>query len=159
VDQPPEVRLFLSVDIAGSTALKNRQNYSSLVKADAGTKRLLATVKDRLLASPASLSAGDLDVIVQDVLLAHLPSEEDLDWAAMLQRCFSDFHTFLQRRLTTNEDLKAESADTVDQHDMFPWKALGDELIYSFRVQTRRGIQTLLTHFLASPRWTPKTGH
>jgi hypothetical protein len=151
VEQEPEVRLFVSVDIAGSTALKNRQNYASLAKSEGQKKRLFATVKEKLLAIGVGLSPQQIDEMLDDVLSAHLPSEEDLDWAAMLQNCFADFHTIFRRRLSTNEDV-AGGVPAPDAYDMYPWKALGDELIYSFRVVQRIQIQQMLTHFIATLR-------
>lgn len=139
-----ELRLFVGVDIAGSTALKNRQNYSYLVKLYTENKKLLDSTKERLLGLCPSLSRSAIDGVHEEVLNAHLPSESDLDWAAMLQQCFSDFHSIFRRNLGNTKEL----AET----DCYPWKALGDELIYSFRVKGRTIVQQVLVSFLAALR-------
>lgn len=139
-----ELRLFVGVDIAGSTALKNRQNYSYLVKLHTENKKLLDGAKERLLGLCPSVSRAAVDSVHDEVLSAHLPSEADLDWAAMLQQCFSDFHSIFRRNLGNTKELV--------ETDHYPWKALGDELIYSFRVRSRTIVQRVLVSFLAALR-------
>ena len=120
-----QLRLFLSVDILGSTALKGEANYQTI----AAHLRVLQNAANASV--PEALPVGAL------------PSLDEYDWVAIQQNTFGDFHS---------EFSKNAQAEVRSPYEVFPWKALGDELIYSLRLESRAQATKLVTHFLSSLR-------
>jgi hypothetical protein len=120
-----QLRLFLSVDILGSTALKGEANYQTI------------SAHLRLLQKAAKVEAPDV------LPLSVLPSLDEYDWVAIQQNTFADFHS---------EFSKVAQLDVGHPYEVFPWKALGDELIYSVRLNSRRQATRLIASFLSSLR-------
>lgn len=124
-----KLRLFLSMDIAGSTAMKGEINYQALADRVKYTKRVLDAVQ----------LPDHFDRLVDAGLPA---SKEEFDWATILSYTFNDFHTAFSSGLQGK----------VDAHELYPWKALGDELVYSFNIRTRETLSKILCHFLSTLR-------
>lgn len=120
-----QLRLFLSVDIVGSTALKGEANYQ--------------TIAAHLRVLQKAAKAKDLDALPIEAL----PSLDEYDWVAIQQNTFGDFHS---------EFSKTGQPDANSPYEVFPWKALGDELIYSIRLQSREQATKLVTSFIAALR-------
>jgi len=136
-----ELRLFLSVDISGSTALKNRKNHTGLLEEYENRKRALRTFADKGLIGKPAVDLDDGAESVQGIL--HDYSAEDFDWAAILERRFQDFHSAFAKEL-----LNRGLDDLANEIDFFLWKALGDELIYSFKISCRKQLHNLVLSFL-----------
>jgi hypothetical protein len=131
-----KLRLFLSVDIAGSTALKDLVNYQSLTDRVRYTKKVLQElrVEDRF----ASLVEGEV-----------LAPKEEVDWATILRNRFGEFHAMFG----------GEIKSLTQAAERYPWKSLGDELVYSFNIQSRDLAASLVTSFLRTLRlWDRKLG-
>lgn len=136
-----ELRLFLSVDISGSTILKNKKNHAGLLEEYENRKTSLRTFTDKGIIEKAPIDFDDIDQSIQSIL--HDYSAEDFDWAVILERRFQDFHSAFAEELRKNtlENLAKEI-------DLFLWKTLGDELIYSFKISDRRQLHYLVVSFL-----------
>lgn len=124
-----ELRLFLSVDIVGSTALKGEANYQ--------------TIAAHLRMLQKAAKANDPTSIPTDAL----PSLDEYDWVAIQQNTFGDFHS---------EFSKTAQAEVTNAYEVFPWKALGDELIYSIRLRSRSQATKLVTSFISALRLIDK---
>jgi hypothetical protein len=123
-----ELRLFLSVDVAGSTALKHRVNYHDFFKKFRVAEELL---RDCNAPDPAEHFKKVLSKL----------SEGDVDWGVVLAQCFDSFSASF-----------VELIQQLQQDDRYPWKAVGDELVYSFKVTSRGQVQRLLECFLGTLR-------
>ena len=132
-----ELRVFLSVDIAGSTALKDLKNYTSILEKYTERQNLARQIKSRL-----GLGSDNDDTLKQIILSCW--SEEDIDWASMIERTFTDFHIAFSHIIETDK--------VTNSYERYPWKALGDELIYSFSVKTRTQLNKLVCAFLNTIR-------
>jgi hypothetical protein len=124
-----QLRLFLSVDIVGSTALKGEANYQ--------------TIAAHLRVLQKAVTSKDANSLPVDAL----PSLDEYDWVAIQQSTFGDFHS---------EFSKTGQPDVKIPHEVFPWKALGDELIYSIRLHGREQATKLVTSFIAALRQIDK---
>ena len=109
-----QLRLFLSVDVSGSTRLKGKVNYSVLLE------RLR---KEEIGAQ-------------EDV------SRENFDWEQVQMALFNEFHA----------DFVSDLPQDLAWHEQSPWKALGDELIYSFEVRSMDMLSRLISQFLRTLR-------
>lgn len=142
-----ELRLFLSVDIVGSTALKHRRNHHELHE----LYRSATDVIDSMGSAPLSADQrGSFDA----ALLRSLGGR-DLDWARIVERCFSEFHARLQQELAgawRNGQDRARQGVALRDYERHPWKAIGDELVYSVRVDSVAHAHQLLTAFLRAVR-------
>jgi hypothetical protein len=136
-----ELRLFLSVDISGSTALKNRKNHTGLLEEYENRKMVLKTFAEKGLITEPTVDLDDSVQCVQGIL--HDYSSEDFDWAAILERRFRDFNSAFATEL-----VKRNYEDIGGNIDYFLWKALGDELIYSFKISARKQLHNLVLSFL-----------
>lgn len=125
------VRLFLSVDVAGSTALKELVNYQALEKRIETAEKLL----------PDKDPADVLRTLAQDNIISY----DEYDWSHIQQRVFVDFHTNFLGALSTK---KVSIAET----ERSPWKALGDELVYCFCLKSREQCTQLIAAFLTTLR-------
>jgi hypothetical protein len=124
-----QLRLFLSVDIVGSTALKGEANYQ--------------TIAAHLRMLQRATKVNDPSNIPTDAL----PSLDEYDWVAIQQNTFGDFHS---------EFSKTAQPEVADAYEVYPWKALGDELIYSIRLRSRSQATKLVTSFISALRLIDK---
>jgi hypothetical protein len=120
-----QLRLFLSVDILGSTALKGEANYQTI------------SAHLRMLEKAVGKDAPD------NLPASALPSLDEYDWVAIQQNTFGDFHSDFS---------KSVQSEVTSPYEIFPWKALGDELIYSIRLESRESAARFVTRFIASLR-------
>ena len=120
------LRLFLSVDVAGSTALKNELNHNTLKK----------WVKDACHARQCSPESVPEELF---------PNAMEIDWAATLEDVFHNIHSSLLIEI-------GKRKITEIPYPIHPWKALGDELIYSFPVASPRQASQLVNAFLSTVR-------
>lgn len=124
-----QLRLFLSVDIVGSTALKGEANYQ--------------TIAAHLRMLQKAAKVNDPSSIPTDAL----PSLDEYDWVAIQQNTFGDFHS---------EFSKTAQPEVTEGYEVYPWKALGDELIYSVRLRSRSQATKLVTSFISALRLIDK---
>jgi hypothetical protein len=136
-----QLRLFLSVDISGSTVLKNRKNHTGLLEEYENRKTALRTFAEKGFIGKPSIDLDDSAECVQGIL--HDYASEDSDWAAILARRFQDFHDAFATEL-----VNAKYENSARELDYFLWKALGDELIYSFEISSRTQLHELVVCFL-----------
>lgn len=135
-----ELRLFLSVDIAGSTALKNKKNHTGLLEEYEDRKASLRTFIDKGIINGAAIDFEDIGQSVQGIL--HDYSAGDFDWAAILEQRFQDFHIEFAKELLKNK------LENLAELDLSLWKAMGDELIYSFKISDRQRLHYIVVSFL-----------
>lgn len=141
MQEESELRLFLSVDIAGSTNLKNIKNHQALLQIHRERQSVINQV------IPLEEEQKRTKILTRSIL-THL-SEEDLDWASVISATFNDFNQLFRKLYI----LCCSTEDKDIQKNLFyPWKALGDELIYSFPVKRRKDIHDYVCCFLAALR-------
>lgn len=139
------VRLFLSVDVAGSTRLKNIRNHKDLLNRYEERYEVLASFNTSALQSDQRIPDGELknQVIAS---LARTISRQTMDWAVLLTETFRDLNTTFQgniERLNAGPSLRPQA---------YPWKALGDELVYAIEVTKREQIHQCICAFLGALR-------
>lgn len=119
----PEIKLFLSVDIYGSTNLKNTSSYSSILAFCKENKEII-----KQLLEEKKISINDDFEITEDVIYNVIRNSKiHKDWSEIIKELFNDFNVEFNNQLN-----KAQ--------EVFPWKILGDELIYCIDVQGRQDI-------------------
>lgn len=128
------IKLFLSVDIAGSTKLKNTNNYYQIQH----FCEEHVTIEKILEPNSHFTSEKIYEKICED--------EAHQDWSRIIQKCFDDFNTRFNGQL----DLKTSS------NLIFPWKMAGDELIYCIDVDTRTEVYKYLFAFFKTLRFFDK---
>jgi hypothetical protein len=141
-DRLPEshIRLFLSVDVEGSSALKTARNHSKLLRIYKDSRKSIhELVSDGLLRTNF-----DLDDPTQYLpsILRSFPREE-WDWASILTARFKDFHIGFVQELS-----KMGWTDPDDLARRHLWKLLGDELVYCFKVEKREHLHSYVVAFL-----------
>lgn len=123
-----QTRLFLSVDISGSTNLKNLKNPVGILERYNDLKMIyksfISTTKN------SDEKSLDDDTPVLEVLKNE---SEDNDWIKIINNTFTDFNTMFTKELN-NEGL-------------FPWKVIGDELVYSIQVKNRSELHEKMLAF------------
>lgn len=136
-----ELRLFLSVDIAGSTAMKPRLSHHQVFEKHSfamGVLRRELTPDS----TPRDTEATRQLEMLKLALDAALDSE---DWASIVENCLQQFHeSFISEIDAAKLDSRA--------YERSPWKAIGDELVYSFGLLDVRHAHGLLTAFLHAIR-------
>lgn len=121
-----ELRLFLSVDISGSTKLKNLRNHQRLLKRKKEITSIIESFDKR----------GYLNKNFSDIDVTSLYFDEDPEWADAITNLFDDFHQGFVQELSNFRET------------VFPWKIQGDELIYSFPVTMRKELHDFTLAFL-----------
>lgn len=140
IDRDSHIRLFLSVDVEGSSALKNSRNHNKLLRIYKDTKK---SVKELLT---DKLIQTDLDL---DEPEGYLPSvlrsfpKEQWDWASIIIERFHEFHILFVGKL---QEMGYSDPEVMARLHL--WKLLGDELIYSFKIKKRKKLHLLVTAFL-----------
>ena len=135
-----ELRLFLSMDLAGSTALKNESNHAKLYETYQRRKQDLDGLREEGHIDtkfPIDDSTACIHAILHDY------SQEDSDWARILESQFDAFHVDFKRTLA---QVDAQLVDS--KFDDHLWKIQGDELIYSFVVHNPEEVHSLVYAFL-----------
>lgn len=128
-DITPQIRLFLSVDIFGSTNLKNTKNYMNLLSRYSDLQK----IHDRIINKPTDTSKNSNDSIIYEIL-----ETEELDWTKIIKNTFLDFHNMFIKEL--------------NEKNLFLWKVLGDELIYSLKLDDGEDLQKKLLAFYKTLR-------
>lgn len=126
-----QIRLFLSVDISGSTDLKNAKNYMNLLS----RYNDLRKIHSRIVSS--NLNNNQCDE-VDDSIIFEILENEELDWITIIKNTFLDFHNMFVKELNSPV--------------LFPWKVLGDELIYSIPIKNRDELYKNLLAFYKTLR-------
>ena len=116
------MRAFFSADLAGSTKLKNRLNHQELLRRYTSRKHLVKSLNKSDAETPDELRA-----ILNNLNIG----TDDYDWAQVVRRFY--------------EDLCASFSQ-------LPWKAMGDELIFSIPVNGRAELHSLTVDFLKAIR-------
>ena len=116
------MRAFFSADLAGSTKLKNRLNHQELLRRYTSRKHLVKSLNKRGAESPDEIRA-----ILNNLNIG----TDDYDWAQVVRRFY--------------EDLCASFSQ-------LPWKAMGDELIFSIPVSGRADLHLVTVAFLKAIR-------
>lgn len=119
----PEIKLFLSVDIYGSTNLKNTSSYSSILSFCKENKEII-----KQLLEEKKININEDFEITEDVIYNVIRNSKiHKDWSEIIKELFNDFNVEFNNQLSIS-------------HEVFPWKILGDELIYCIDVQGRQDI-------------------
>lgn len=111
------IHLFLSIDIYGSTKLKGAHNYSTILEKCISESR---TVNKFLDKKDDEIGPNDIYELNRDIKLYQ-------DWSKVITDLFSDFNTCFNKFLAIEEE-------------RYPWKFLGDELIYCFEVKSEKEV-------------------
>lgn len=131
-----QIKLFLSVDIYGSTKLKNSNNYY----------RIQNYCQEFLETLNKINSEEKKTVELKEVYASVCEKYEHQDWAQIIHQCFNDFNIeFIKRRAEAN--IGAE---------IHPWKMAGDELIYCITVKSRKEVYKQLLAFFMTLRFFDK---
>lgn len=143
----PSLKLFLSVDIVGSTKLKDQVNHSKLLSTYEDRLQGIAGLKKHI--PELANMKGDWDAELIQAILSD-KSRENADWATILENQFKEFHSAFI------DDYSKKYATPVDQlisiTDNCIWKCLGDEVIYYFDITDIKQIHFLCYAFLTTLR-------
>lgn len=142
----PCMRLFLSVDLVGSTRLKNVLNQQRLWR-----RFRAASAAVEAIVTQCGLSAPNEAAVSNAILSSLEVGTVEFDWASVIEAFYDDFHTEFRARLK-EATLDMQLARDWPAPDADPWKAIGDELIYVFDVCSRRQIHWTVIAFLAALR-------
>ena len=134
-----QVRVFLSVDLVGSTRLKNRLNHQELFDKYGARLSVLNKVREQ-----NETVDFDRDAARTAVLESLGVSTEDFDWATVVEFFYASFHSELAANLKNVKE--RHNLKPIDE-EPHPWKAVGDELIYQFEVRSRLELTGLLSLF------------
>ncbi|AFM24068.1 hypothetical protein [Desulfomonile tiedjei] len=144
-----KVRLFLSVDISGSTALKNDRNHTKLVNTYIDRKKIFQKLSDRKSDDQPHIELqkfrlDDSDDCIRAILYDW--AIENYDWAEIIKDRLKGFHGTFQKAIEKREEIK----DLVSSEglDNFLWKAVGDEFIYVFEISGYEQLHKLVVCFL-----------
>lgn len=136
------LRLFLSVDIQGSTIQKNKVNYSTVYSDYLEIKNNL----ELLLNEDYINSKHDTESLVLESLLSRIKKRKHLDWLESQSKLFEDFNGHFIANLIKNYNKNLSDSDS----EKFLWKAIGDELVYVFEVKNRNEIHNICLSFLSA---------
>lgn len=142
----PCVRVFLSVDLFGSTRLKNVLNQQQLWTRYRGAQAVIEALRQCGMAPEIDSTVAD-----RAVLMSLEVGTVDFDWSTVVETFYRDFHTeFRTQMLEVVDEFKL--LDGGPQPVVEPWKAVGDELIYVFEIKSRRRLHWIVIAFLAALR-------
>ena len=122
-----EIKLFLSVDIYGSTKLKNSHNYLNIKKKCSEQ----AEVTNKFEPKEGFISA-------EDVFKCNCNSIYYQDWSKIITDMFEDFNSYF--------------CNSLGQEEIYPWKFCGDELIYCIDVNNRKDVYRYVLAFYKTLR-------
>lgn len=142
------LRLFLSVDIQGSTNQKDKLNYSTLYSDYQEKKNILKhLISEDLIYSKDGL---DDDLFIDSLILESMGSSieerKHLDWLEAQSKLFEDFNSKFIANLARKYNTNLTDSDS----EKFLWKAIGDELVYVFEVKYRNEIHDICLAFLSA---------
>jgi hypothetical protein len=148
-DATPCVRLFVSVDLSGSTHLKNVLNQQQLLSRYRSAIGVIEALRRN------SEVAGLEPTVAERAALDSLEvGTVDFDWSTVIQTFYDDFHSEFRTQVAVIvAELQMPAGFEVSVE---PWKAVGDELIYVFEVWSRRQAHWLVIAFLATMRTIDK---
>lgn len=145
------LRLFLSVDIEGSTHLKNILNHTALSR---DFNKWYDVINKYLEITGTLGSSGDIDKnsiwLSAKKVLSNIYDSHTDDWAIVCASTFESFNDLFYSQIDKKDP------NLFRQTPLHPWKALGDELIYSFEVRNRKEINILTSSFLSALRQVDK---
>lgn len=136
----PFIKLFLSVDISGSTKLKNTNNYFQIQK----FCEEYVKIEKNLNEENPSVKTHTGEEVYKHIC----DNEAHQDWSIIIEKCLEDFHQNFNSRLNTKADPGFKSE--------IPWKMAGDELIYCIDVENRRKVHDYLLSFFETLRYFDK---
>ena len=142
----PVLRLFLSVDIAGSTRMKDHINHASIMRS-----------YDEILEAIQSIDSGfhaKRNTEEKKAKLLSVVEFGEFHWAKILEKHFQDFHTCFLKNIQDRKELEIHTKELPKAL----WKCLGDEMIYSFEIQSTNQVHWLVTEFLHTIRQIDKEG-
>lgn len=126
-----EIKLFLSVDIAGSTKLKNSHNYTNILK---------RCEEDVLIANKILTKSSQ--TTKEEVFKNNRDSIFYQDWSSIIKELFSDFNT--------------DFCKFLEYEQIYPWKFAGDELIYCIPVKSKMDVYKYVLAFYQTLRSNDK---
>lgn len=130
-----QIKLFLSVDIYGSTKLKSSNSYYRVQK-----------YCEEYLETLNKLNSQTSTVELKDIYASICEKYEYQDWSQIISQCFKDFNVeFIKRRQEVNIEAEIQ-----------PWKMAGDELIYCISVKSRKDVYNQLLAFFKTLRYFDK---
>lgn len=136
-----ELRVFLSADLVGSTKLKNELNQQLLLEKLESRQHLIRLLHE---------CQPGLELIADAESTALLQSlgigTEDFDWVDVVQSFYSVFHDQFVFELTTSRKKHPALVEAK------PWKAIGDELLYQFSINSREHLYWIIVSFLKALR-------
>lgn len=140
------LRLFLSVDIVGSTNLKGIVNHATLLRSYEQSKKTMEVLGEQ---------TDWTDEQTRQLLSVVGFGVED--WAKVLENQFADFHTaFLEKTQQVLPKIAKIIEDSV-------WKFLGDEMIYAVNLceinADENTIHELVVQFTEALREIDKAGY
>lgn len=136
-DLSSRLKLFVSVDVSGSTAIKNRRNHSVTLDIFEQRKAAISSYLEKaaITAEGDSISLDDPNFIR---MVFSDRSAEDLDYGGILQALYLDF----------NDQFEAKVEELLQDSNRHLWKFLGDELIYAFDILNRTQLFDIIKVFL-----------
>ncbi|TGL35588.1 hypothetical protein [Leptospira perdikensis] len=142
------LRLFLSVDIQGSTNLKNKFNYTTLYGNFVERKDLISEL---LRDGKIKNDSGNDDItfcenLALDSIKNYIDKTNDWDWHQSQKRLFEDFNSHFLATFQKSSSNKFSVAEV----EKFLWKSIGDELVYVLVVKDRESIHTACCSFLVT---------
>ncbi len=126
-----KVRLFLSVDICGSTNLKNTSSYSSILAFCKESKDVVNNVIKNHNSKHSNFNEEDIYNVVCE-------QSVHKDWSVIIKEAFKDFNVTF--------------ASFLELTVLYPWKSAGDELLYCFEVKNRKDIYKYVLAFYKTLR-------
>lgn len=127
-----QIKLFLSVDISGSTKLKNTHNYSLIQKKCADEADIVNHFRE-----------DKEEKITADIVFKkHNNSIYYQDWSKIVKDLLNDFNSKFNGYL--------------EGDDIYPWKVCGDELIYCIKVEKRQDVYLYVLAFYKTLRYHDK---
>ena len=124
----PQIKLFLSVDIAGSTQLKNSNSYYRIQQFCDETLKIVNELKTQ----------NTKQYELRDIYSQICKEDDYQDWSEIIKKCFGAFN--------------AEFVKQRGFKEIYPWKMAGDELIYCIPVNTRKEVHLEVVAFFRALR-------
>lgn len=146
VDSESELRVFLSVDLEGSTWLKEQRSHAALVFTFDERRKGVENVSKARGGFDDETDLNSSEIIP---ILLEGYDRENWDWASIIEERFECFHSAFV-------DSLREIGIATDALDENPWKSRGDELIYSFVVSSRETLHSMISRFLDAIRTVDK---
>jgi hypothetical protein len=151
-----ELRLFLSVDIVGSTSLKHIRNHSVLMRVYDERVDIISDLYNTKSNCPHRDENEDCftKTPIQSQVKATF-KRGAIDWQQVIQNALADFDKAFTRQYLK---MPADTPEmTPGEMKKIPiWKAKGDELLYSIPIPNRRYLHNLFVSFMKAVLETDK---